>query len=233
MGRARFLVTPPLVTLRAPCVLALAAMVALALWRLAATSSAKLSRRVLADGPQSLTELPFDEALIGICCVALVVCGAWIVLVTALLVAQVVVDAAGVESPGASRIPRVTARMCPRLAHRIVLAGCGVALTAGLASPATADQAGRLGGLAMPDRTVGPHVQEPPPARITVTAGASLWSIAKAALPDQADNAEITAAWHAVHRANPDRIGNDPDLIFPGTTLQIPDLNEPDRKDHQ
>jgi len=159
MGSARFLVT-----LRVLCVLLLAAMVTLALWRLAAASAA---------------------------------------------------------------------RMCPRLAHRLVLAGCGVALTAGLTSPATADESGQLDGLEMPDRTVGSRAWEPAPARVTVTTGESLWSIAKAALPDQAGNAEITAGWHGVHRANAHRIGDDPDLILPGMTLKIPDLNALDRKDHQ
>lgn len=233
MGRASFLVTLPLVTLRALCVLVLAAMVALALWRLAAASAADLARQVRADGPLSLLELPFEEALMGLCSVALVASGAWTILVTALLVAEVVLHAAGFESTDARAIPRGTARMCPRLAHRIVLAGCGVALTAALTSPATADQAGQLDGLEMPDRTVGSRAWEPPPARVTVTTGASLWSIAKSALPDQAGNAEITAAWHGIHRANAHRIGDDPDLILPGMTLKIPDLNTLDRKDHQ
>lgn len=219
MGRA-----PSLVTLRALCVLALAAMTTLGLWRLVTPPFAELSHRMLADGPLVLARLPFDEALIGICAVALVVCSAWTLLVTALLVIQVVVQAPVLE--------QITAHMCPGLAQRIVLAGCGVALTTGLASPATADQAG-VGGLSMPDRTVGAHLRVPRTARITVTAGDSLWSIAEAALPDQADDAEITAAWQAVWRANPDQTGSNPDLIFPGTTLQIPDLEEPDRKDHQ
>jgi len=225
-----------LVALRGLCVLALAAMLALALGRLAAPSAADLSRRLLTDGPQSLAELPFDAALVGICSAVLVLCCVWVVLVTAQLVIQVVVHAARFESADSRWIPGVTARMCPRLAQRIVLTGCGVALTTGLAtglaSPATADQSSPLGGLAMPDRTVGSPVSEPRRVRVTVTAGASLWSIAEAALPDQAGNTEITAAWHAIHRANAQRIGNDPDLIFSGTTLQIPRLNEPDRKDH-
>jgi len=203
MGSARFLVT-----LRVLCVLLLAAMVTLALWRLAAASAADLARQVRADGALSLLELPFEDALMGLCSVALVASGAW-------------------------TIHMVTARMCPRLAHRLVLAGCGVALTAGLTSPATADESGQLDGLEMPDRTVGSRAWEPAPARVTVTTGESLWSIAKAALPDQAGNAEITAGWHGVHRANAHRIGDDPDLILPGMTLKIPDLNALDRKDHQ
>ena len=233
MGPARFQVTPPLVTLRALCLLGLAAMAALGLWRLTASSAADLLRHVRVDGLLSVAELPFDEALIRLCSVALVASGAWAVLVTALLATEVVVGAVGLESTGARAIPKLTTRMCPGLAHRIVLAGCGVALTAGLTSPATADEAGQLDGLAMPDRTVGSPAWEPRPTRITVIPGASLWSIAKAVLPDQAGNAEIAAAWHAVHRANPNRIGNDPGLIFPRTTLRIPDLNALDRKDHQ
>jgi len=212
---------------------AMAAMVALALWRLAAASAADLVRQVRADGPLSLLDLGFEEALMGLCSVALVASGAWTILVTVLLLADVVLRRAGVESTGARAIRAVTARMCPRLAHRIALAGCGVVLTAGLTSPATADEAGQVDGLEMPDRIVGSRAGEPSPARVTVTTGESLWSIAKAALPDQAGNAEITAAWQGIHRANAHRIGDDPDLIFPGMTLKIPDLNALDRKDHQ
>src|SRR5680860_1842553 len=233
MGRARFLVSLSLVPLRALCVLVLAAMVALALWRLAAASAADLARQVRADGPLSLLELPFEEALMGLCSVALVASCAWTILVTVLLLAEVVLRAAGFESTGARAIPLVTARLCPRLARRIALAGCGVVLTAGLTSPATADEAGQLDGLEMPDRIVGSRAGEPSPARVTVTTGEPPWSIAKAALPDQAGNAEITAAWQGIHRANAHLIGDDPDLIFPGMTLKIPDLNALDRKDHQ
>ena len=212
---------------------AMAAMVALALWRLAAASAADLVRQVRADGPLSLLDLGFEEALMGLCSVALVASGAWTILVTVLLLADVLLHAAGFESTGARAIRAVTVRMCPRLAHRIALAGCGVVLTAGLTSPATADDAVRHLEPIDLARLVGSRAGEPSPARVTVTTGESLWSIAKAALPDQAGNAEITAAWQGIHRANAHRIGDDPDLIFPGMTLKIPDLNALDRKDHQ
>jgi nucleoid-associated protein YgaU len=57
---------------------------------------------------------------------------------------------------------------------------------------------------------------------VTVVAGDSLWVIAERLLPPTAGDHEITATWHQLLRANADRIGADPDLIFPGTRLLLP-----------
>lgn len=45
------------------------------------------------------------------------------------------------------------------------------------------------------------------------------------------DNTQIARASLAIQHANPDQIGDDPDLIFPGTALQIPDLDRSPRKE--
>ena len=41
-------------------------------------------------------------------------------------------------------------------------------------------------------------------------------------LPAGAGAAEVTAAWHRLHRGQPARVGDDPDLILPGHPLVVP-----------
>ena len=84
-------------------------------------------------------------------------------------------------------------------------------------------------GLPLPDRAVGagPVVPAaragavPRPRQVVVRPGDSLWSIAAELLGPAADDAEVTAAWHRLHRANRSRVG-DPDLSRPGQHLVVP-----------
>jgi len=63
--------------------------------------------------------------------------------------------------------------------------------------------------------TSGPH-------SVLVQPGDSLWSIAADHLPNDADDAQIDAAWHTWYRTNRLLIGADPDLIQPGLRLRSP-----------
>jgi hypothetical protein len=110
----------------------------------------------------------------------------------------------------------------------------------------------RLNGLALPDRIAGAlgtahgpatsprpsprpspatdsasHTDSTVPPRpagsdVVVRPGQSLWTIAARLLPTAATDADITRAWHQLHRANQSAIGADPDLILPGTRLVVP-----------
>lgn len=57
---------------------------------------------------------------------------------------------------------------------------------------------------------------------VIVRRGDTLWTIAARILPNTADTAEITAAWHRWYQANRDVIGDDPNLIRPGQRLEWP-----------
>jgi hypothetical protein len=58
---------------------------------------------------------------------------------------------------------------------------------------------------------------------IEVAPDDSLWRIAARLLGEHATIEETTAAWHLLFSVNTDTIGANPDLIFPGTRLIVPE----------
>lgn len=243
------MIQPPIATsARRIGVLATAGSVCGLGWLLAWQPAGDLANAVAYDGASSLGRMPLEDVLAGICGVALLACSAWLLVVTTLLVVQ----AWATDKVTAARQPRrdavlatlratdrVTSRLCPRLARRVVLVTCGAALTSSPTVPAMADPTGagdtvaaasaaHLSGLALPDRAAGRAA--PRPRSVVVVSGDSLWTISRAALGAGATDAEVLAACTALHKANLGRIGDDPDLIFPGTTVRIPRLHL-DRKE--
>lgn len=121
--------------------------------------------------------------------------------------------------------------------------GAAGAVAGGRAATPTADL---LDGLPLPDRPDGvvpevgpalaaaagsaavPHRGGPAsPTDHVVVPGDDLWSIAAAHLPAAADDREVLEATLALHRANADVIGPDPDLILPGYHLDLRPLPRP------
>ncbi len=64
----------------------------------------------------------------------------------------------------------------------------------------------------------------PPPALrwVVVRRGDCLWSIAAGLLPAGVPYRTLGATWRRLYRSNLTRIGDDPDLILPGTRLVVP-----------
>ena len=181
----------------------------------------------------------------GLCGGLLLVSAAWLLLVTAVTVAEAVT--------GSTRV-RLRA---PALLRRLVLAGCGAALTAAaVQGPALADASpaeGRahpaaggtasLTGLTVPDRPLGAvrartSVTTPGhtgrAATLTVRPGDSLWRLSERLLGPGADPGAVADVCRALYRANHARVGDDPDLVLPGTVLHIPNTDDSithDRKD--
>ncbi len=60
------------------------------------------------------------------------------------------------------------------------------------------------------------------PLSRVVEAGDNLWAIATEILGPGSDPARIDALWRDLHDLNRTAIGDDPDLIHPGTVLEIP-----------
>jgi len=65
-----------------------------------------------------------------------------------------------------------------------------------------------------------------PGETVRVREGDSLWSLAAATLPSDAGNTQIAERWHQIYELNHGVIGADPDLIVPGTSLDLPDFQE-------
>lgn len=203
-------------------------------------------------GPDARDPVAFDELLTVLSSAVLLGCAAWLFVVSCLVSLESVLGALAPE-PGTSAAARVTRwgqRLCPERIHRLLLAGCGAVLVTGLVAPtAAADPPGAgqatarvLGatvtGLAVPDRTAGSvpprGTQQPsanPPPTVLVAAGDSLWFLARQSIGGRPTDAQVAAAWRGIYRANHDRIGDDPDLIFPGTALKIPDPDRSQRKE--
>jgi hypothetical protein len=193
-------------------------------WALAAPPLAGLRSGGAASG--------FPELVTAACAAALLASLAWLVATTALDVTARLLQELAPGRAAAEVAARLADRCTPSLARRIVGIALGLAAAAGAATPATADTG--IDGLPLPDRTTGSSVaaraQAPRAAtagtsarrQVIVQPGDSLWTIAAELLPPTAGDAEVARACSRLHRANAGRIGDDPDLILPGTRLSVP-----------
>ena len=205
----------------------------MAVWLLVTLGCAAVVRWLAADLAELSSSRTFDALLPQLAALAVAGCAVWFWWVTTW------------TTVGAARGLVRAAPGCPRPLQRAVLAACGLALAGGvsLSAPALADTEhgpqpavgpAVLVGLPLPDRASGQEPHRPAPTRATaisapaqvpatvvVRPGDTLWALAASALPDDATDAEITSAWQALYAANRDVI-SDPDLIYPGTALDLP-----------
>ncbi len=180
----------------------------------------------------------FEVWLRAGCAATLLGCLAWWVLGATLTTLAALLVRTRPASAAAGLCVAAAERVTPMLVRRLVTLGLGAAVLGGpgLGGAASADpgelHASRPGagstltGLPLPDRSVGaaPAARERPrPVSVRVRPGDSLWSLAAARLPDGTAPARVAAATDALYAANADRIGDDPDLILPGTVLHLPD----------
>lgn len=225
--------------LRGCLALALCGAGAVGAWALAGDPFLRVASPLAADGPASLAALPLDQVLAGLCAIALLGGGAWLVGSTALVALTRLAGALAPGSPLVARCVRVAERSCPAVARAAVVTVLGFTVGTTTVGPALADSGhaapgaspgvASLSGLPLPDRAAGagpaiPAARSgavPPPREVVVRPGDSLWSIAEELLGPAADDAEVTAAWHRLHHANRSRVG-DPDLIRPGQHLVVP-----------
>ncbi|MEO6204313.1 MAG: LysM domain-containing protein [Mycobacteriales bacterium] len=161
----------------------------------------------------------------------------WLALVSLLLVASNITSE---RAPAV--LDRVAARIAPYAARRLVTAALGLSLVTVSATPALADPtypaldwptlAAAAGPWsapipAPPVRTPGvaaPPIALPPVGSVTrtVRVGDSLWRIAAQSLGPSASTAQIARSWPTWWQANRAVIGDDPDLLHPGTQLTPP-----------
>lgn len=143
----------------------------------------------------------------------------------------------------AGRAPRLAARLealAPGPIRRAAAALVAVALTTLCTTgAASADSSVRdwLAGRAVatpplaatpPAAATAPPSATPAPTSsdaaraYVVRPGDCLWSIAAAALGPRATNRRIDGAWRELYTRNRSLIGDDPNLIYPGTALALP-----------
>ncbi|HEY7045468.1 MAG TPA: LysM domain-containing protein [Nocardioidaceae bacterium] len=122
----------------------------------------------------------------------------------------------------------------PHVLRRLAYAACGATLALPAATAAAVPAArsttidrtcppvcvGRLEGLPLPDLPTSVPAADP----IRVEPGDSLWLIATGLLDARADDSQVARAVARLYRTNRSVIGADPDLIFPGTSLTIPEV---------
>ena len=210
-------------------------VVAAGAWALAAAPLLRVAVPLLADGPGALAATGFADVLAGGCATALLACTGWLVATGALLVLTHLGRLLAPDSPtwarlGGDRRAGVPGRD-PRRGH-----GAARRRGRGGGDRARLGRPQRRGG-----RRRGSHRPGPPgpgdgrgPARRPgrATRSAPWWSVRATrsgrsppacCRPARSDRA-VDAGWRALHAANRVRVGPDPDLLRPGTRLDVPDL---------
>jgi nucleoid-associated protein YgaU len=64
--------------------------------------------------------------------------------------------------------------------------------------------------------------EHPRPTVVVVRPGDSLWSITADLSPPEASDVSLAKDVHRLYTSNRSAIGDDPDLIYPETTLRVP-----------
>jgi hypothetical protein len=112
-------------------------------------------------------------------------------------------------------------------AGAVCIPGAAVADGSGQAQGDSEPVAARIDGLPLPDRPSCAGAVAPQPVTHHVVAGQSLWTIARTHLGSDASAQQVAAEWPRWYSANAAVIGDDPDLITPGTLLRAPGASVP------
>jgi nucleoid-associated protein YgaU len=188
-----------------------------------------LAGLVPGDGVGAATTSDFAGLVSSACALALLGCWAWWALGAVVVAFQVLWS---VPAPEWSLVwvPRTLRLLVPVLLGAAVTAAPASATSETGPHPAgdvTFGGARAVAGLPLPDRVVTPV-----PARRTVLVrpGDSLWRITERLLPASASVVEVDRGWRRIARANARHVP-DPDLIRPGTRLDVPPLSTHPREE--
>ncbi len=177
--------------------------------------------------PTLTLELTLDQWVTAGCAAALTACWLWLAACAWRVAGRVLRE--GADVAGDRRV-----RGCPHLVQVLVLVTLGATATApahaapGPAGTGAGGQGPGLTGLTVPDRVDAAPAPRPV---VRVRPGDSLWRVAERVLPDGAPDDAVDRTWRRIAAANRDRLGPDPDLIFPGTLLRVPEAGRALGKD--
>ena len=163
---------------------------------------------------------PFATLLVDIAEAALCGVAAWLAMAT--------VAATLALGRGPGSIPAlIAACLTPRIARGAVGALLGTTMCFGpVTAHAASDESTSPGvvGLRLPDRPSGGAVPHPEQVHepYVVRHGDTLWDIAADALPPSSGTADAARECQRWYAANRTVIGEDPDLLLPGTRLHPP-----------
>jgi nucleoid-associated protein YgaU len=168
-------------------------------------------RQVMAPGPN--VDSGLSSSLGDLAVAALLLLGAWVV------VTGVAVRLARLPGTLGATGRLVLPVLLPRALRVAVVAALGAQALVGTA--VAADQMPAVNRPVTSAASV-PETVTPPPARVRVQRGDSLWSIAAQHLSRHAPDRRVAAAWPAWYDANRSVIGPDPDLLTVGMVLEAP-----------
>ena len=149
------------------------------------------------------------------------------VIITTLVAASALMPAlvgAAARAPRRLRAPALPLRR-PLVVMLLLVAGLRAPASAATPLPQERLQTGEDLG---PDREPGPVVAEAPATDgYVVQPGDSLWAIAcrtlEARIGSDPTNEEVDRFWRLIYEVNRDLVGADPDLIFAGQRLVLPE----------
>lgn len=154
--------------------------------RLAVPSVTVVARPMLADGPGGLDSVAFDDALAGLSAAVLLGCVVWLSVTTALTLAAYVAQQLAPGTRLVGTLGRAVDRSCPAAMGRLVAGALGVAVTVGVAGPASAQEGPvhPVSASPTPAQPSPPHPSPPQPSPLGATLGESD-RLSGLALPDR------------------------------------------------
>lgn len=195
--------------------LALGGLAALGLSSVAVAVASRVPPAPVRAGDDPFATMLVDLAEVAVCLVA-----GWLAIATAACTLGVA------RGPG-SATARVAAQLTPRVWGRALGVVLGGAVCLGQVSAHAAQDGSSttpIVGLRLPDRpsgTAAPGPDQTSRPRV-VHRGDTLWDIAEAALPAESTVAQTAAECRRWYAANRPVVGDDPDLLLPGTRLYPP-----------
>ena len=199
--------------------------------------------RLLVD-PSALADARYLDALTSLAAVLVAGCALWAWFTASLAVLEA---ATNVRVSGCPLLLRRVILVACGVSLASGITPVVADQSAGLPPPHADSGRSALAGLQVPDRSPDPltkpqarvasragHTAAQPGgrdltgrplmtgSRVVIHRGDTLWSIAARSLPSGPNDVEIQQRWHDIWKQNRLVIGDDPDLIHPGTVLRLP-----------